>query len=84
MSNLITRYEVEVFAHYTSDDLESRTREEAQDEAINAFYDNSHRATIDDTRVTDEWLDCLRCGDTRVDDDHKCEGSDDEPLSDDY
>jgi len=77
MANLITRYEVEVIAHYTSDDIESTSEAEAKDEAIKMFYDESHRASIEDTRITDWWIDCDDCGESRVDDDHECEDTDD-------
>jgi hypothetical protein len=83
MANLIMRYEIEVTAHYTTNDVDdAENREEAKEKAINEFYDNSHRASIDDTRVVDEWFECLDCGDEHIEDDHECE--DEDELSDDY
>jgi hypothetical protein len=84
MSNLSKRYEVMVIAHYTSDDIEAQGRQDAEEKATHEFYDNSHRASIEDTRITDEWLVCDDCDEERVEDDHDCEESDDEELSDDY
>ena len=77
MANLTTRYEVLVIAHYTSDEIEARSMQEAQEEGWREFYDNAHRASIEDTRVTDEWLVCDDCNEERVEDDHECEDSDD-------
>jgi hypothetical protein len=77
MANLTARYEVLVIAHYTSDEIEARSMREAQEEAIKMFYDESHRASIEDTRVSDEWLVCDDCNEERVEDDHECdEGND--------
>ena len=85
MSNLITRYEIEVVAHYTTNDIDdANTREEAKDKAITEFYDNSHRATIDDTRVTDEWFDCEDCDEERVEADHECDEESDVSVEDYY
>jgi hypothetical protein len=77
MANLTARYEVLVIAHYTSDEIEARSMREAQEEGWREFYDNAHRASIEDTRVTDEWLVCDDCNEERVEDDHECEDADD-------
>jgi hypothetical protein len=77
MANLSTRYEVLVIAHYTSDEIEARSMQEAQEEGWREFYDNAHRASIEDTRVVDEWLVCDDCNEERVEDDHECEDADD-------
>jgi hypothetical protein len=77
MANLTARYEVLVIAHYTSDEIEARNMQEAQEEGWREFYDNAHRASIEDTRVVDEWLVCDDCNEERVEDDHECEDSDD-------
>ena len=77
MANLTARYEVLVIAHYTSDEIEARSMQEAQEEGWREFYDNAHRASIEDTRVVDEWLVCDDCNEERVEDDHECEDSDD-------
>lgn len=82
MSTLSTRYEVKVIAHYTSDEIEARSRHEAEEEGWREFYDNAHRASIEETRIVDEWLVCDGCHEERVEDDHECE--DEDELSDDY
>ena len=82
MATLSMRYEIEVIAHYTSEDIEAKSAAEAREEATKMFYDESHRASIEDTRITDEWLVCDGCHEERVEDDHECEDSDE--LSDDY
>ena len=82
MATLSMRYEIEVIAHYTSEDIEAKSAAEAREEATKMFYDESHRASIEDTRITDQWLVCDDCDEERVEDDHECEDSDE--LSDDY
>jgi len=46
MSNLSMRYEIEVIAHYTSEDIEAKSAAQAREEAIKMFYDESHRASM--------------------------------------
>jgi len=77
MATLTMRYEIEVIAHYTSEEIEATRASEAREEAIKMFYDESHRASIEDTRITDQWLVCDDCNEERVEDDHECEDADD-------
>lgn len=77
MATLTMRYEIEVIAHYTSEEIEATRASEAREEAIKMFYDESHRASIEDTRITDQWLVCDDCNEERVEDDHECEDAND-------
>ena len=84
MAHITTRYEILVVGHYTSDEIEATSSAQAEEEAITEFYDNAHRTSIYDTRVEDWWLVCEECNEERVDEDHECEDSENEKLSDDY
>ena len=48
------------------------------------FYDESHRASIEDTRITDQWLVCDDCNEERVEDDHECDEESDVSVADYY
>ena len=84
MATLSTRYEVKVIAHYESDEIEARSMHEAEEQGWREFYDNAHRASIEDTRITDEWLVCDDCTEERVEEDHECYEDEADELSDDY
>jgi hypothetical protein len=74
-----------VIAHYTSETIEeARTRGEAQEQGWREFYDNAHRASIEDTRITDEWLVCDDCDEERVETDHVCDEESDVSVADYY
>ena len=84
MATLSKRYEVLVTAHYTSDEIEAKGRQDAEEQGWREFYDNAHRASIEDTRITDEWLVCDDCTEERVEEDHECYEDEADELSDDY
>lgn len=84
MATLSTRYEVLVIAHYTSEEIEAGSGQEAEDKATHEFYDNAYRASIEDTRVNDEWLVCDDCNEERVEYDHECDEESDVSVEDYY
>jgi len=84
MATLSTRYEVLVITHYTSEDIGASSRQDAEEQATHEFYDNAHRASIEDTRITDEWLMCDDCDEERVEDDHECDEESDVSVEDYY
>lgn len=70
---LVQKYEVELdLKYYTWTDIENCTEEEAIQQAIDEFYDQSHRAEIDSWEVNSS-LYCDECGDENVEQDHVCE-----------
>ena len=70
---LIKKYEVELdVKYYTWGDIEDCTEQEAVDMAIDEFYSEANRASIENWEVT-ESLYCDECGDENVDTDHVCE-----------
>lgn len=84
MSTLSMRYEIEVIAHYTSEEIEAKSAAQAREEATKMFYDESHRASIEDTRITDQWLVCDDCDEERVEDDHECDEESEVSVADYY
>lgn len=78
MAKLLPRFEVEVTATFTyqSEDYDSDgqlTADTVEKDAINIFYDESHRAEIYGTNIVRSWFECEDCGQDDVEEDHECE-----------
>jgi hypothetical protein len=77
MAELYKIYEVKVVAEYWArielNVKEQKTDEEIEEMAWREFYDEAHRASIEETNIEDTNLYCSECEEQNVDDDHECE-----------
>ena len=77
MPELRKTYEVKVVAEYWAmielEAGEDKTEEEIEEMAWRDFYDQAHRASIEETKIEDENQICDECAEEYVQDDHECE-----------
>lgn len=82
MAELRKTYEVKVVAEYWAtielDTGEDKTEEEIEEMAWREFYDQAHRASIEETKIEDENQICNECNEEYVDEDHECEEEEEE------
>lgn len=77
MAELRKTYTVLVKAEYYAtievepdDELDTDQIEEA---GVEAMYDEPHRLEIQDTRITDTFIECDACGEGGVEEEHECD-----------
>mgnify|MGYP006276742545 CR=1 FL=1 len=82
----IKKYEVKVVAEYIAyielEPGEDITDEELEERAWREFYDEAHKASIEEVTIEHRQQDCEECGEEDVEDDHECEEEEDEDNSD--
>lgn len=82
MPELYKTYEVKVVAEYWANiELEigeEKTEEELHEMAWRDFYDEAHRASIEEVTTESEETTCADCNTGGVEDDHECEEEEEE------
>ena len=68
----------EYWANIELDIDEEKTQEEIEEMAWREFYDEAHRASIEQVKIeSDEWT-CNDCNESNVSEDHECEEDEEE------
>ena len=85
MAELYKKFEVKVVAEYWAtielEVGEEITEEQLHERAWRDFYDEAHRASIEEVHTEDENQICSECYEEYVDDDHICEEESEEEES---